>query len=338
MIMKNLFYILLFSLCTVSCFDIPDEGTISPNMSFSQKVVDVRLGRQHVIGESYGLTITVAGTTFPFQFEVERVTRLDDNGQKVEDCTEAFKKEVPIKIWKESFTKKEKNYAEFDAKRVAGQQAVLLFTKANEMVFNYGHAGIKPGKYMLDLKVVNTSGSLVFPDMMTLNVQEEKPYNYQAYNVTAGTDNIQKCTVDFKKNGTAKESLTVRIIEKDGTSVNIDSLEFASDYYNPKKNMFYFKQENTAGTTTFDLPYPAPFATSNVTMTESRIIQYFRASRYGIFMEMQDKKDDKGNVIKDPITGEPVKELQPVKKVRYGMMFAFAIFEPGEWEMTVRVE
>lgn len=334
---KNLIYILIM-LCTTSCFDIPEEGAISDKMAFSTREVTAILGRQHVFGEARGQKIVIAGTTFPFQFEVAKVLLLDAAGNVAEDATAAFTQKVPVKIWKSEFTEKETSREELEGKQATAELPILSFTKANELFFNYGSKDIKPGNYSLDINVKNSSGQKIFKDMLRMSVEEGEEYYLQAYSPNIGLDSAQTCTVTAEKKSSDKETLTFQIIEKDGTIVPMDSVVFNSDYYS-LKTLFSFSQVSTPTSTTVDLPYPAPYSPYNqVHRAEGSQRKAIGAKRFKTVMEEVDKKDSNGNVILDPITQEPQKEWKPVQKMRYGFQFLFTIYEPGEWLITIKME
>lgn len=334
---KTLYYILLLFTAT-ACFEIPEEGTISDGMAFSIREIPLTLGCQQIIGEGYSQRVTVAGTVIPFQFSIDRVIKLNEDGSEGDDVTAIFTAPVKIKIWTANFTQKEKTREELEAKRTTIEVPILSFTKANELFFNRGNDDTKPGKYQLDIKVTNSSGYKVFKNMLRVNISKYTSHMSTVYKPIVGTDSAEICTLEFNKKSADKEQLSVKIIEKDGTVVPTDSLIFSEG--NGFKDIFQFGKTDTPNQTTFDMPFPVPFVPSNINYAPSASRgKQINATRYGYVMEWVDKIDETtGQVVLDPITNEPVKEYKPVKKARYQFKFYFIISEPGDWEITIRMQ
>lgn len=308
-------YILLLTIST-ACYKIPKEGTISDQMQFSLKQVDLTPGRLQIIGEGYGLKVNIASTTIPFRFEVERVFKVDGKGEKGEDVTALFKKEIDTREWTGQYTGKEKTREELDAKRKTIKHAILSFTGANELVFNYGSPEITTGKYWLDVRVSNSSGFKILEKKLMLNVKPNAPTFLQVSKPTSGLDVLTECNVDLVKTGNGN-SLTVSVVEKDGTVIPLDSLS-AGSLATSFDNLLNFKKDKFEDKTVYDVEYPLPFVPSYVYYPYSAgRTQRVLYSRYATILNG---------------AGEPVRTL------RYSFTFYCGISEKGDWVLTVHLK
>lgn len=338
---KEYFYIFICLLIftQVSCYKIPEEGTISDNMAFSLDQVTFTLGRQTIVGDRFGQKIVKNETTIPFQFEVAKVTKLEEDGTLGNDVTDLFTKEVETEIWKSAFSDTISSQEEWDSRRKKENLPVLSFTKANELFFNNGTDDIEPGSYSLDVLVRNASGKKLYSNIMTLNIMEKVQYlsyTNPGYYLYKGVDQPSNYELIFTKKGDNENKLSIVVEELDGTLVPIDSLRAASSSYSLSK-MFSFKKEVFADRTEYILPYPVPYVPGNIYKNISRYsglrAKYYR---YGLYYEEVEVVDEEGNVVVDE-EGNPVTEMKWVEKMRYGFMFYFYIFEPGDWEIKIKL-
>lgn len=332
-----LYAFILYSIM-IGCFEIPEEGTLSDRITFNMSEVPIYLRTQQIIGEGYGLKLKAGETTFPFHLSIEKVTRLNEDGSMGEDATAMFKKDVTIKKWKHAFTQKEKTREEFEAKREEISEAILHFSEANDLIFNYGDESIPIGLYALDIRVTNSSGSKVFENMLKINVKEATPYLLMQGRNISGADKTKSCEVTLEKRSSDRENLTVQIVEKDGTIVPLDSLRYTSDSYSFNK-IFHFSQTHTENEGTHvDLPFPVPYNPGDIAYQPSIYRgSILSANRHGVVTEYVPKKDPEGNIITDPITGKPIMEEQKSHQLKYGFdRIRFIIYEPGDWLMTIK--
>ena len=300
---KKRYFILLsiltafFWMNTTSCYKGP-EGYLADSVFYTPRQATVVPGKTQTLAPS----IDGQGSSKPLTFSIQRVHGVTDG----KDYTWQFLQEVDVTEWIAEFTKKEKTIAEILAKQKDVKRPLLEVNPVSGIITinEVRNEGTLPvGEFWLDIKIKNITGEFISKKAIKLIT---RAYKTSTATVPTVTGEITGATVTINRKGDG-HSLKVKILEKDGAIVPVDSLSSpvgTTTTFNAFTNYGLVKE---GGVYTYQILFPWPA---------------FGSQR--IFLERK-------KVIKNPVT-----DLNEVKRI-YSFDYTFSIIPSGEWEMTVQM-
>lgn len=309
----------LFSSCK-KIFDFPEEKEfLSPDLNYSDKMMQPILGRTQLLGK-----LNSASSTLPLQFEI--VNARFGNGDPVTDLFQVR----PTWVWIAPYNGTEKTLEEINAKRKledhplfevrSSGQFILWGSSTNELVNPRAtdSTNFSQNTRFFDVKVTNSGGTMVIKDF-ELRIFRERPYqpsndfnNYTGKyafvdentkkdinRLTANISNvIGASTIKPLVNNTTKKDVVVyirpftggnghnlrlKVLGKD--SLAIDPKFFAETKWNTMLHAFNMQKTNEY--VQYDVAYPIPLAaittpySSNGSRAQAKL-EYSRIGQSGL--------------------------------------------------------
>lgn len=302
--LKKRYFILLsiltafFWMNTTSCYKGP-EGYLADSVFYTPRQVAVTPGRTQALAPS----LDGQGSSKPLTISIYRVHAVTDG----KDYTGQFLQEVDVTEWIAEFTKKEKTIDEILPKRKDVKRPLLEINPISGIITinEVRNEGVLPvGEFWLDIKIKNINGEFISKKAIKLIT---RAYTTSTVTVPTVTGEITGATVTINRKGDG-HSLKVKILEKNGTIVPVDSLSSPVGVSTTFAAMPNYGLVKEAGVYTYQMLFPWP--------------TYFGTQR--IFLERK-------KLIKNPVT-----DLNEVKRI-YSFDYTFSIIPSGEWEMTVQM-
>lgn len=155
-LMASAFLLLLVS----SCVEVPELGSIAPDVRYKNRKQYAISGMEQHIGEFLGST-----STLPLNFEIINIRETNNKS------TAALREQLPLVQYKEPIvggeTEEELALKRYTVLRDAA--SINPFTGKIEILEGNN---IPAGEYHLDIKVTNTSGSVILEDAIVLEFKE----------------------------------------------------------------------------------------------------------------------------------------------------------------------
>ncbi|WP_316845434.1 DUF5007 domain-containing protein [Pedobacter psychrodurus] len=316
--MKKIYLVLLTAIifcansaCKKSDEDGDKSGYLSTAIKYPNPVVSVVTGRGLYISPA----LSTDESTKPLECSIDAIR--DTLGNVL---TNLMNYKVDTYFWKGTPTGLETELSQIDAIRTKVNRPAIDMNPVNGQLLIYGEAtnvAVFPkGTYIIDVKIKNRSGEQVFKNALRVNTTPAGPYSYQF----AGVDGIDGLDVTFTKVQSAGNKLIIRTLRKDGTAIDPKTL-LGYDYgtaANPNlKDWHNLGLQKTTKYTEFPdrleievagMPIPVigglP-AGQGIPSWGQRIDMYNNSSAIGKY---------------------------------FNYWFDFAIFEPGTWEIVVKLK
>ncbi len=317
----------LLTVIALACSkNLPDDLDVFGNDTrFTQTIYRPILGRNTLMNNNF----TPGNSTRPFNMKIINMVRAD--GSPAPELKENF----PVTVWKEAYTGLEKSLQEIEAKRkieyyplfTIGQHSgeMWMWAKANS-----SFVSCEPDSgYRFDVEVENSGGRRYFRNMRLIP-KREIPYEPSIYDPLTGVApnsftrpisvtnfrsegnrfemGINDVKIFFNKNTepNAGRSLTFRFF--DSNYVPIDPAKF--NQTNWAALVHGFNMEKTATYVKYDVAYPIPLTISNTKYTNLA-----------------------GNLAHTQFTYDRINS-GGFREVA-NMVFDFAIYEEGAWEIVI---
>ncbi|MFB5945249.1 DUF5007 domain-containing protein [Albibacterium profundi] len=317
-----------------SCVDkfLPDDlDSLGVDSRFTQTDYRPVLGRNTLMNNNFN----AGNASQPLTFKIINIRKM--NGDPAKELTENF----PVQVWKKPYLGTEKSLEEIENKRTIENQPLFDIREHNgafEMwaAANSSFVRTAPDSgYVFDVEVSNSGGRRYFTDMR-LTPMKERPYEPSNLDETTGgatqpfvrptsvsgmrghrtsnflgTSNIEvyfRKVVDENGNNIG-DGNSIKFLFKDSLNSPIDPNKFAlTDWDNL---MHGFNMEKTDEYVKYQVAYPIPlipYETKYTTVDGTRAHLNFRYERLGF-----------GN-----------------RREEASLVFDFAIFEKGDWEVIFR--
>ncbi|MDR6785733.1 hypothetical protein ABIE26_004798 [Pedobacter africanus] len=286
-----------FWMNTSSCYKGP-EGYLADSVFYTPRQVIVVPGKTQTLAPS----IDGQGSSKPLTISIQRVHGVADG----KDYTGQFLQEVDVTEWTAEFTKKEKTIAEILAKQKEVKRALLEINPISGIItINEvrNEQTLPVGEFWLDIKIKNIAGEFISKKAVKLIT---RAYKTSTVTTPVVTGDIAGASVNIIRKGDG-HSLKVKVLEKDGSIVPLDSLSSplgTSATFSAFTNYGLTKE---AGVYTYQILFPWPaFGTQRIYLERKKLV-------------------------KDPLT-----QVAEMKKI-YSFDYGFSIIPSGEWEMTVQM-
>jgi len=312
-IYSSLFILYLLPLIFAGGCKKKDESTgyISSAIKYPTPIVTAVTGQGQVRTQA----LVIDESTKPLECSIDAIK--DTLGNVL---TKLMNYKVNTYWWKGTPTGLEKSLDEINLLRYTVERPAIDMNPENGQVIIYGEATdttlFPKGSYILDVKVKNASGEKVFKNALRINTTPAGSYSYQF----SGVDQINGIDVTFTKKGTTESKLIIRTLRKDDTPIDPKTL-LGYDYgtaENPNlKDWHNLGLQKITSYTEFPdrleiavAGFPIPVvgglpAGQGIPVWGQRIDMYNNGSAIGKY---------------------------------FNYWFDFAIFEPGTWEIVIKLK
>ncbi|SMC59985.1 DUF5007 domain-containing protein [Pedobacter nyackensis] len=288
-------------------------GFISPTIAYTTKTLTVVTGRGLIMSAA----LATDGSTKPIEASI--VSIHDENGKVF---TELMNYKVDTYYWTGTPTGLETSLDQINKIRIAAKKPAIDINPTNGQIIIYPEAkdpAIFPsGRYIFDIKVKNSGGEMIIKNALTINTTPAGPYSY----AFSGVDGITGIDVTMEKTvaSTGPTKLIVRTLRKDDTPIDPKTLlgyEYGTvanpnlkDWHNLglQKIVKYTEFPDRLEIETEGTPIPVigglPTG-QGIPIWAQRIDMYNNNSAIGKY---------------------------------FNYWFDFAIFEPGTWNITIKLK
>lgn len=156
----NFCTLLLAGVVMVGCVDVPNEGSIAPDINYKNRKQYAISGLEQSIGD-----FLTSSSTLPMHFEIVAIT--ETNGKDIS----ALKEELPVVRFKEPIVGGE-TPEELNLKtEIVDLPAVSINSNTGRIEVLEGNK-IPAGEYRFDIQITNTSGSKILKDAIIIEFIE----------------------------------------------------------------------------------------------------------------------------------------------------------------------
>ncbi|WP_316827084.1 DUF5007 domain-containing protein [Pedobacter miscanthi] len=311
LILKNAYLLLCCVIFLSACKKNDTTGFLSPAIKYPSPSVTVTTGR----GLYTSPALATDESTKPLEFSIDAIR--DESGKVL---TDLMNYKVDTYFWKATATGLETDLSQIDAIRYKVNRPAIDIKPENGQILIYGEATdvkiFPKGVYIIDVKVKNSSGEMVLKNALKITTTPAGPYSYQF----AGVDKIDGIDVTFTKLQATGNKLIIRTLKKDGTAIDPKTL-LGYDY----------------GTA------------ANPNLKDWHNLGLQKITKY---TEFPDRLEiDVAGMPIPVIGGLPAGQGIPIWGQRIDMYnnesaigkyfnywFDFAIFEPGTWEIVIKLQ
>ena len=288
-------------------------GFISPTIGYTTKTLTVVTGR----GLITSAALATDGSTKPIEASI--VSIHDESGKVF---TELMNYKVDTYYWTGTPTGLETSLDQINKIRISVKRPAIDINPTNGQIIIAPEAkdpAIFPqGRYIFDIKVKNTGGEMIIKNALTINTTPAGPFSY----AFSGVDGITGMDVNIEKTAasTGPTKLIVRTLRKDDTPIDPKTLlgyEYGTaanpnlkDWHNLglQKIVKYTEFPDRLEIETEGTPIPVigglPTG-QGIPIWGQRIDMYNNSSAIGKY---------------------------------FNYWFDFAIFEPGTWNITIKLK
>ncbi len=199
-----------------SCNKDEKIGFLSPNIKYTTASINVSVGTTLVRSGA----MVIDESTKPLEFSIAAIKKEDGS-----IATAVSNYKVDTYFWHAAYTGKELDNEELDAKREKVNRPAVDINSANGQIIIYPEANdttvLSKGKYIIDIKVKNSSGEKIIENALTLNVSYAAPSYFRLLGVDGNLKDV-KCVITRKEETGNK--ITVRVLDKNDKPVDPASL------------------------------------------------------------------------------------------------------------------